>query len=146
MPAWPREINEAKEKGVEFKYLTQPVNVLLNESGKIRGLKCQRMRLSGFDKDGRKKVAPIQGSDFEDIYDTVVFAIGQGLDVDFLENNKSLKLGGGNFIETGKNMMTSMKGVFAGGDAVNGGHTVVKAIAEGKAAAYFIKDFFSRKQ
>ncbi len=136
MPAAPEEIHEAEVEGIEIRYLALPEKVV-GESGKVKSMKCQLLELAEFDKSGRRKPRPIEDSTFDIPCDTVITAISQEPEVEFLPDT----------IETGRNslvnvtqstMMTTEDGVFAGGDAVNGPWTVVAAIGDGIKAAISI--------
>lgn len=136
MPARLEEITNAEEEGVIFHLLTAPVEILGNEEGEVRAMVCQRMELGEADASGRRRPVPVAGSEFELPIDTVVVAIGQGPNPILLQNTDGLKLNERGYIETDpETLMTSIPGVFAGGDIVTGAATVIAAMGAGKKAA-----------
>jgi heterodisulfide reductase subunit A-like polyferredoxin len=141
MPANPWEIEEAEEEGVKFHYLAAPVSVKANGK-KAVALVCNMMRLGEPDKSGRRRPEPIPGSEFEIPADSIIPAIGQASDIDFLKG----------IVEANKNgtikadpltMQTSAAGVFAGGDVVRGPASIVEAVGHGHAAAISIDRYLS---
>lgn len=135
MPADPMEVEDAMEEGVEFHFLTQPVEIL-HDQGKMCGLRCIKMKLAESDKSGRRRPVPIEGSDFDFLADTVIPAIGQGSNLSFLSPEDGVEITRRETIKVEPHtMMTSRPGLFAAGDAVSGPLTVVHAIAGGKRAA-----------
>jgi len=138
MPADPLEVQDALEEGVEFHFLTQPVEIL-HKDGKMYGVKCIGMTLAESDKSGRRRPVPVQGSDFDFLADTVIPAIGQSSRLDFLSPTDGVEITRRGTIKVDPiSMMTSRPGLFAAGDAVSGPLTVVHAIAGGKRAAKMI--------
>uniref|UniRef100_A0A7C3NCI7 NAD(P)-dependent oxidoreductase n=1 Tax=Candidatus Methanomethylicus mesodigestus TaxID=1867258 RepID=A0A7C3NCI7_9CREN len=138
MPAVPYGRKQAKEEGVEFLLLSSPVRIH-GKNGAVAAIECVKMALGEPDQSGRRAVTPIKGSEFKMDIDVVIVAVGQKPDQEALKSF-GLKLKNG-LIETDNKFATSIKGVFAGGDVVNGGETVVKATAEGKLAAESIDQF-----
>ena len=136
MPAAAEEIHEAQIEGIEIRFLALPVEAV-GENGKIRTLKCQLLELGEFDKSGRKRPQPIEGSIFDLPVDTVITAISQEPDVAYLSEDIKTKRSGAIEIE-GSTMKTSADGVFAGGDLVNDDWTVISAIGDGIKAAVSI--------
>jgi Pyruvate/2-oxoacid:ferredoxin oxidoreductase delta subunit len=134
MPAIAEEIDEADEEGVAFHYLATPAEVL-TEDGRVRGLRCLRMRLGEPDESGRRRPEPIPGSEFDLDVDTVILALGQVTDLNGLPEDISRN---GQFVQIEPSGMTSREGVFAGGDAATGYGTVTHAIGSGKRAALAI--------
>jgi glutamate synthase (NADPH/NADH) small chain len=136
MPARLEEVENAEEEGVVFHLLTNPVEILGNEAGEVRAVVCQKMELGEADASGRRRPTPIPGSEFELPVDTVVIAIGQGPNPILLRSMDQLKLNKRGYIETDpETLMTSIPGVFAGGDIVTGAATVIAAMGAGKRAA-----------
>ncbi|MBM5806009.1 MAG: NAD(P)-dependent oxidoreductase [Candidatus Verstraetearchaeota archaeon] len=131
MPAVPYGKMQAKEEGVEFLLLTSPVRIKGDK--KVTSLVCVKMELGAPDESGRRSVKPIKGSEFLLDVDAVIVAVGQRPEEDVLRSF-GVKVDKG-LIVVNDNFATSIKGVYAGGDAVNGGETVVEAVAEGKKAA-----------
>lgn len=129
-PAYPHEIDEAEDEGVRFEWLATPVRFLGRE--KLEAIECQRMRLGEPDESGRFRPEPLAGSGFVLSADTVVKAIGQRPRGEFTEWLEGLDP------ETGR---TANAKVFAGGDVINGGATVVEAVRDGKRAAAAIDEW-----
>ena len=135
MPAAPEEIHEAEIEGVEIRFLALPVEAV-GENGKLKALKCQLLELAEFDKSGRRAPKPIEGSTFDLAVDTVITAISQEPDLEFLGGEVSTKRG---IITIDvATMKTNLDGVFAGGDVVSGPWTVIGAIGDGIKAAVSI--------
>ncbi|MFA5190175.1 MAG: FAD-dependent oxidoreductase [Verrucomicrobiia bacterium] len=142
MPAWPHERDEAVKEGINLLTLTAPLGYIASAKGKLTGLKVVRTKLGTPDADGRRVPKPIPGSEHVLPADLVIEAIGQQLD-------ETLKpaLSGVRFTDAGlvwvheDTLETSRHGIFAAGDIVNGGTTVVQAVAEGARAARHIDEF-----
>jgi len=134
MPAQAEEVAAAEEEGVKIHFLVNPSEVI-GVKDKVVGVRCQRMRLGVFDASGRRRPEPIEGSEFVLDVDMLIAAVGQVPDCSFLP--KDIPVTKGNTIEVngGGETQTPVAGVFAGGDAVTGAATVIKAIAAGKEAA-----------
>ncbi len=146
MPARLEEIHHAKEEGITFQLLTAPLEILGDEKGWVKAMKCVRMELGEPDASGRRRPQPVEGSEFMMDLTNVIVAIGQTPNplikstTDGLETQKW-----GGIIadeETGK---TSLEGVYAGGDAVTGAATVILAMGAGKASAKAIDEYLSNK-
>ncbi len=129
-PAYPHEIDEAEDEGVRFEWLATPVRFLGEE--KLEGVECLRMRLGEPDESGRRRPEPVAGSEFTLPADTVVKAIGQRARAEFAEWLEGVDS------DTGR---TGTAKVFAGGDVLNGGATVVEAVRDGKRAALAIDEW-----
>jgi NADH-quinone oxidoreductase subunit F len=136
MPAAAEEIHEAQVEGIEIRYLALPVEAE-GEGGKVKNLKCQLLELAEFDKSGRRKPRPIEGSIFDLPVDTVITAISQEPEIDYLTDDVKTKRSKAVEIE-GSTMRTTADGVFAGGDLVNDDWTVIAAIGDGIKAAISI--------
>ncbi|WP_434654056.1 NADPH-dependent glutamate synthase [Thermoanaerobacterium thermosaccharolyticum] len=146
MPARLEEIHHAKEEGIIFKLLTNPVRVIGDESGNVKGIECVNMVLGEIDESGRRKPVVEKGSEHIIDVDTVIIAIGQSpnpLITSTTEGLEKQKWGG--IIVNEETLETSRKGVFAGGDAVTGAATVILAMGAGKKAAASIHKFLSEK-
>lgn len=136
MPARREEIHHALEEGIEFHLLTNPIQILGNEKGWVRGLRCDEMELGEPDASGRRKPIPKPDSVFEVEVDGVIMALGTSPNpllsktTDGLEINKH-----GCIVVNEETMMTKRPGIFAGGDAVTGAATVILAMGAGKKAA-----------
>jgi glutamate synthase (NADPH/NADH) small chain len=139
-PARAEEVHHAEEEGVEFHWLTNPVAVLDDGSGGVRGMRCIRMELGEPDDSGRRRPVPVPGSEQDFEIDLVVFAIGTNANPIIGQTSK-LRLNKRGYIETDENLATSMAGVFAGGDIVTGAATVIEAMGAGRKAARSIKDY-----
>ncbi len=142
MPARIEEVHHAKEEGIEFIMLTNPLDFLGDEAGWLHGVKLQKMELGEPDASGRRRPVPVPGSEYVMPIDMAVIAIGNGSnpiikkttpDIDF---NKW-----GNILVDDSTMKTSKKGVFAGGDIVTGGATVILAMGAGRKAATAIDEY-----
>jgi len=138
MPAAAAEVEAAVEEGVDVQFLTNPVEVF-SDGGRLRAVKCIRMKLGEPDSSGRRRPIPIEGSEFELPLDTLIFAIRQEPDLAFLEGAGGISVTRWGTIETNPlTMATGQDGVFAGGDAVLGPSTVVESVAQGYEAAVSI--------
>jgi glutamate synthase (NADPH/NADH) small chain len=136
MPARIEEIHHAEEEGVEFHFLTTPVKYMGNEYGWVTGMECLRMVLGEPDASGRRRPVPVEGSNFIMEVDTVVVAIGNSSNPLVPQTTTGLEVNKwGNIIADPETGLTSRKGVWAGGDIVTGGATVILAAGAGKKAA-----------
>jgi glutamate synthase (NADPH/NADH) small chain len=128
------EIEHAEEEGVQFHFLAAPVAVFGDENGRVREIECIEMRLGEIDSSGRPSPVPIPGSEFRMEVETVVAAIGQAPNPTLQKVTPQLITKRGKIVvnEQGE---TSMPLVFAGGDVVRGGSTVILAMRDGRAAA-----------
>jgi glutamate synthase (NADPH/NADH) small chain len=135
MPARAEEIHHAADEGVQFEELTAPIEVLGNDKRWVTGLRCVRMKLGAPDASGRASPEPIAGSEFVLPCDTVVVAIGTRPNPLLTATCPELKLTPRGNIVTDETGMTSLAGVFAGGDIVRGAATVILAMGDGKRAA-----------
>ncbi len=133
MPADPSEIQEAIEEGVIIHPLVRPLEFIGDT--KVTQIKLIQMELSGFDFDGRKKPCDVQGSEFVFDVDLVIPAVSQYSDLPFVRKEEVEATPMGTFVVDPDTRMTSMKGVFSGGDVVRGSDVVITAIADGKKAA-----------
>jgi glutamate synthase (NADPH/NADH) small chain len=140
-PARVEETDHAEEEGVEFHWLTTPVEILGDDAGGVRGLRCIRMELGEPDGSGRRRPVPVEGSEFEFAADMVVYAIGTNANP-IIGQTSPLTLNPRGYIETDESLATSMAGVYAGGDIVTGGATVILAMGAGRRAARSMKDYF----
>jgi glutamate synthase (NADPH/NADH) small chain len=139
-PARAEEVHHAEQEGVEFHWLTNPVEVLDDGAGGVRGMRCVRMELGEPDASGRRRPVPIAGSEHEIETDLVVFAIGTNANP-IMGQTSSLKLNKRGYIETDDDLATSVAGVFAGGDIVTGAATVIEAMGAGRKAARNMKRY-----
>ena len=146
LPARKEEVHHAKEEGIQFDLLCNPVEIHVDENGWVKGIRCIRMELGEPDASGRRRPVPVEGSEFDMDVDTVIMSLGTspnplissttiGLDI-----NKRKCI-----IANEEDGQTSKTGVFAGGDAVTGAATVILAMGAGKAAAKGIDAFIRSK-
>ncbi|OGL40883.1 MAG: glutamate synthase (NADPH), homotetrameric [Candidatus Schekmanbacteria bacterium RIFCSPHIGHO2_02_FULL_38_11] len=142
MPARVEEIKHAEEEGIEFVLLTNPTKIIGDEKGWVNGIECLKMELGEPDASGRRKPVPIKNSEYVIDVDTVVIAIGNGANPLIPMTTGGLKTNKyGYIVADPKNCATSKKGVFAGGDIVRGGATVILAMGDGKTAASAINEY-----
>jgi formate dehydrogenase (NADP+) beta subunit len=141
MPADAEEVEDAREEGVNFYFLTQPIEIISQE-GKLAGLKCLRMELGEPDYTGRRRPVPVEGSEFEIEADTLIPAIGQKTALGFISPTDNVAITRRETLQVDpQTMMTTRPGVFAAGDAVSGPLTVVHGLAGGKRAAHMIHQY-----
>lgn len=153
LPARREEVEHAQEEGIEFKLLTNPVEIIgyYNEedsrdpkNGQVTKIKCVRMELGSADERGRRRPVEIKGSEFELDVDTVVMAIGTSPNPLIKNTTAGLNVNARGGIVVGEGGLTSRKGVFAGGDAVTGAATVISAMGAGKSAAAAIDEYLKK--
>lgn len=136
MPARIEEIHHAEQEGVQFNLLTNPIRFIGNDDGWVTHMECIKMELGEPDSSGRRRPVPIEGSEYVLPIDTVVVAVGNSSNPLIPQTTPGLKTNRwGNIEVDEKTMMTSREGVFAGGDIVTGGATVILAAGAGKVAA-----------
>jgi glutamate synthase (NADPH/NADH) small chain len=136
MPARKDEIHHAEQEGVKFEFLVNPLRFIGTEDGWVKGMECIRMKLGEPDESGRRRPVPIEGSNFIMDVDTVIVAIGNSSNPLVPKTTPGLEINKwGNIIVDPETGLTSRKGVFAGGDIVTGGATVILAAGAGKKAA-----------
>jgi glutamate synthase (NADPH/NADH) small chain len=144
MPARAEEIHHAEEEGIQFEFLVAPVEVLGNEKKWVTGLKCVRMKLGEPDASGRARPIVIPGSEFVIPCDVVVVAVGTRANPLLTSTCPDLKLNKWGNIIVDDQGMTSLPGVFAGGDIVRGAATVILAMGDGKRAAKAMDNYLRR--
>ncbi len=145
MPADRVEIHDAEEEGVKFHYLCNPVRIV-EKGGKVVGVECIRMELGEPDESGRRRPVPVKGSEFFIETDILIPAIGQAIDLSFLEEKDGVKTTRRSTIAIQEGtFMTSRPGIFSAGDCVTGPDVLVRAAGHGKRAADKI-DLFLRGQ
>ena len=142
MPARGEEIRHAEQEGIRFELLTNPVE-MLGEDGKVNALKCIRMELGEPDASGRRSPKPIVGSEFILPADTVIVSLGTSPNPLIKDSFPELKTERKGVLVVDDDMMTSVDGVYAGGDAVTGAATVILAMGAGRKAAKAILDRFN---
>jgi len=137
-PARAEEVHHAEQEGVQFHWLTSPVEILADIAGGVRALRCVRMELGEPDASGRRRPVVVAGSEFEFPCDSVVFAIGTNANP-IIGQTSRLALDARGYIATDDELRTSMVGVWAGGDIVTGAATVIEAMGAGRRAARSMK-------
>ena len=146
LPARAEEVHHAKEEGVEFHLLCNPIEILGDDNGWVNGMKCNRMQLGDADASGRRKPVVIPDSEFVLDVDMVIMSIGTSPNPLISSTTPGLEIDKKNCIvadeESGQ---TSRQGVFAGGDAVSGAATVILAMGAGKKAAKAIDEYIRSK-
>jgi len=141
MPARIEEIKHAKEEGVEFIMLNSPVEFIGDEQGWLKGVKCLKMELGAPDDSGRRRPVPIDGSEYVIDIDMVVISIGNGSNPLIKQTTPEIDTSRkGTIVVNEETMKTSKKGVYAGGDIVTGGATVILAMGAGRTAAKAIHE------
>jgi glutamate synthase (NADPH/NADH) small chain len=144
MPARIEEVKHAEEEGVIFRLLTNPIEILGDEDGWVRAVRCVRMELGEPDDSGRRRPVPVKGSEFEIPCQVFVEAIGTGANPLLTQTTPGLKVNRWGNIIIDENNMTSIPGVFAGGDIVRGGATVILAMGDGKTSAASIHEYLMK--
>lgn len=139
LPAYPHEVVEAREEGVRFRFLASPVRFL--GRGRLRGVECLTMRLGAPDESGRRRPEPVEGSEFTLPADTAVKAIGQRPRSELADWIPGLQMERGAVKTDAETGRTTNPKFFAGGDAVNGGASVVEAVRDAKRAAKAIDEW-----
>jgi NADH-quinone oxidoreductase subunit F len=138
MPAFPEEIEALIEEGIPVDFLTAPLRVVA-ENGKLTGLECVKMQLGPPDSSGRPRPVPVPGSEFVLPLDSLIVAVGEEPDADFLSEAPEVNVArGGTVVVSEQTLATERQGVFAGGDVVTGPKTVLDAMGAGKRAAEMI--------
>lgn len=145
MPARLEEVHHAKEEGIEFHTLNNPVEYLADEKGRVRAVKVQRMELGEPDEKGRRKPVAIEGAIDEIPVDLVIVAIGVSPNPLISASHPDLKTTERGTLEASDALQTSRPDVFAGGDIVRGGATVILAMGDGRKAAASIDEYLQKK-
>lgn len=146
LPARVEEVHHAKEEGIIFDLLTNPTEILADENGWVKGIKCVKMELGEPDASGRRRPVEVEGSEFEIEVDTVIMALGTSPNPLISSTTKGLEINKRKCIVASEECgATSKEGVYAGGDAVTGAATVILAMGAGKAAAKGIHEYLLNK-
>lgn len=145
LPARREEVHHAKEEGVKFAMLTNPVEVLSDEKGWVRAIRCIRMELGEPDESGRRSPVPVPGSEFEIEADTVIMSLGTSPNPLISKTTEGLQTNRKGCIVADSEGATTREGVFAGGDAVTGAATVILAMGAGRKAAAAINEYITNK-
>ena len=142
LPARLEEVHHAKEEGINFAMLTNPVKIIGDENGWVNGIICDRMELSEPDESGRARPVKIPNSEYEIDADCVIMSIGTSPNPLIKDTTNGLEVNKyGGVIVNEETALTSIKGVYAGGDAVTGAATVISAMGAGKTAAKAIDEY-----
>ena len=146
MPARAEEKHHAKEEGIEFKTLCNPIEIIGDENGRVKAMKCIRMELGEPDASGRRRPIEVPGSEFELEVDTVIMSLGTSPNPLIRTTTPGLETNRKGCLIVNENEMTTRDGVFAGGDAVTGAATVILAMGAGKKAAAAIHNYLSEQK
>ena len=144
LPARAEEVHHAKEEGIIFDLLTNPTEILVDDKGWVKGMRCIKMELGEPDASGRRKPVEIAGSEYEMELDTVIMSLGTSPNPLISATTEGLSVNRHGCIIADEDGQTSKIGVFAGGDAVTGAATVILAMGAGKAAAKSIDEYLSK--
>ncbi|HET7728845.1 MAG TPA: NADPH-dependent glutamate synthase [Usitatibacter sp.] len=139
-PARAEELHHAEQEGVQFHWLTNPVEILDDGKGSVRAMRCVKMELGEPDESGRRRPVVVPGSEFEFEADLVVYAIGTNANP-IIGQTSGIGLNKWGYIATDETLATSIAGVFAGGDIVTGAATVIEAMGAGRRAARAMKAY-----
>ena len=146
LPARVEEVHHAKEEGVIFDLLTNPTEILVDDNGYVKGMKCVKMALGEPDTSGRRRPVVVEGSEFEMELDTVIMSLGTSPNPLISSTTEGLEVNKWKCIVADEtNGKTTKEGVYAGGDAVTGAATVILAMGAGKAGAQGIHEYLSNK-
>ena len=145
MPARKEEVHHAKEEGVEFLNLNNPVKIVADENGRVCGMECIRMELGEPDESGRRSPSPVEGSNYMLDVDTVIMSIGTSPNPLIRTTTHGLEANKRGCLVVNEDMLTTKEGVYAGGDAVTGAATVILAMGAGKTAAKSIDEYIKSK-
>lgn len=146
LPARVEEVHHAQEEGIKFEMLTAPIEILGDEDGWVRGMKMVRNELGEPDASGRRRPVKIEGSDFEEEFETVIMALGTSPNPLISHTTNHLDVNKWGCIVADETGQTSREGIFAGGDAVTGAATVILAMGAGKTAAESIDKYIREKK
>ena len=147
LPARAEEVHHAEEEGIDFRLLNNPVEVIGDDNGWVKELRCIRMELGEPDASGRRRPVPVEGSEFNLEVDTVIIAIGTGPNPIVASTTPGMDTSKrGNIIADEETGATTKEGVFAGGDIVTGAATVILAMGAGKKAAAAIDEYLKKKR
>ena len=145
LPARVEEVHHAKEEGIQFAMLTNPVEILGDENGWVTGVRCIRMELGEPDESGRRSPVEVPGSEFDIETDTVIMSLGTSPNPLIAKTTAGLETTRRGCLVADENGATTRPGVFAGGDAVTGAATVILAMGAGRKAAAAIHEYIQGK-
>lgn len=145
LPARREEVHHAKEEGIEFMLLNNPVKINGDEKGNVKSIECIKMELGEPDASGRRRPIPVEGSNFELPVDTVIMSLGTSPNPLIRTTTEGLEANKHGCLVADDSMATTREGVYAGGDAVTGAATVILAMGAGKTAAASIDEYIQNK-
>ena len=145
LPARAEEVHHAKEEGIIFDLLTNPVSIEGDEKGHVQSLTCIRMELGEPDASGRRRPVPVEGSEFKVEADAVIMALGTSPNPMSTKGTEGLEKTRKGCVAADESGKTSLEGVYAGGDAATGAATVILAMGAGKHAAKSIDEYIKSK-
>lgn len=145
LPARVEEVHHAKEEGIIFDTLTNPKEILVDEKGNVAGMRCVKMELGEPDESGRRRPVEIAGSEFDMDVDTVIMSLGTKPNPLITSTTKGLETNRKQCIVVDDGGLTSLEGVYAGGDTVTGAATVISAMGAGKLAAKTMDKYLREK-
>ena len=145
MPARLEEVHHAKEEGIEFLTLNNPVKIIPDENGRVKAMECIKMELGEPDESGRRSPIAVEGSNYELPVDTVVMSIGTSPNPLIRTTTHGLEANKRGCLVVNEDMLTTREGVYAGGDAVTGAATVILAMGAGRAGAKGIDEYLKNK-
>ena len=145
LPARREEVHDAKEEGIEFVLLTNPVKIHGDENANVKSIECIKMELGEPDASGRRRPIPVEGSNFEIPVDTVIMSLGTSPNPLIRTTTEGLEANKKGCLVADEHMATTREGVYAGGDAVTGAATVILAMGAGKTAAASIDEYIQNK-
>ncbi|MGO1579934.1 MAG: bifunctional dihydroorotate dehydrogenase B NAD binding subunit/NADPH-dependent glutamate synthase [Peptoniphilaceae bacterium] len=145
LPARAEEVHHAKEEGIKFEMLTAPTEIIGDESGWVSSIKCVKNKLGEPDASGRRRPVKIEGSEFEEKFETVVMALGTSPNPLISQTTDNLEINKWGGIIADDYGITSREEIFAGGDAVTGSATVILAMGAGKSSAKKIDEYIRSK-
>ncbi|MDO5559371.1 MAG: NADPH-dependent glutamate synthase [Oscillospiraceae bacterium] len=145
LPARKEEVHHAKDEGIEFMLLTNPVKINSDENGRAKSMECVKMELGEPDASGRRRPVEIKGSNFDLEVDTVIMSIGTSPNPLIRKTTTGIEANKRGCLVVDEDMMTTREGIYAGGDAVTGAATVILAMGAGKKAAASIDTYITSK-
>ena len=145
LPARVEEVHHAKEEGIQFNLLTNPTEIMVDENGNVCGMKCIRMELGEPDESGRRRPVEVEGSEFELDVDMVIMSLGTGPNPLIASTTPGLDVNKRKCIVADDDGLTSLEGIYAGGDTVTGAATVISAMGAGRTAAAAMDKYLREK-
>ena len=146
IPARREEVHHAKEEGIEFLLLNNPIKINGDETGRVKSMECIKMELGEKDESGRRSPVEVKGSNFELELDTVIMSIGTSPNPLIRSTTEGLEVNRRGCLVENEDMLTTKEAVYAGGDAVTGAATVILAMGAGKTAAKSIDEYISKNR